>query len=168
MKRILVYILLVLFCFLLQTTVFQWLELADIVPNILIIATVSIGYMRGTNEGMLVGALCGLCVDLMYGQVIGFNALIHMSVGFLSGYANFFYESSDFAMPLVLIGIGDLMYGVLYYILSFLLRARLHFLHYLRRIIVPEIIYTVIISIILYKVIHSINEMLYKFERRED
>lgn len=168
MKRFFVYILLVLSCFLLQTTLFQWMELADIVPNILIILAVSIGYMRGQKEGMFIGVMCGLCVDLMYGNVIGYYALLYMSVGFVSGYANFFYEPGDFAMPLVLIGVGDLMYGILFYVLSFLLRARLHFFYYLRRIIVPEIIYTVILSIILYKVIHSINEMLLKFEHKED
>ena len=119
MKRFLLYILMVLFCFLLQTTLFQWLELANIIPNILIILVVSIGYMRGINEAMFVGIACGLCMDFMYGSYIGYYALLYLAVGFLSGYSNYFYEQDDYTMPLILIGVGDLVYGTLFYILSF-------------------------------------------------
>lgn len=168
MRRFLVYVLLVLLCFMLQTTVFQWLELAGIIPNILLIAVVSVGYMRGHNEAVLVGILCGLCMDLMDGDFIGFYALIYMSVGYLSGYANFFYAADDFTLPIILIGIGDLTYSIVFYSLSFLLRARLHVFYYVRRIMIPELIYTVIVAIIFYKVIHSVNQLLIKLETREE
>lgn len=168
MKRFIIYVLLAVICFLAQTTLFQWLELADIVPNILVILVVSIGYMRGQNEAVLTGILCGLCMDLMYGNVIGYYALIYMSVGFVSGYSNFFYAADDFTIPLILIGIGDFLYSVIFYALSFLLRARLHVFYYFRRIMIPELIYTVIVAIILYKIIYSINNLILKLEGRED
>lgn len=168
MKRFIVYILLVLICFLCQTTIFQWLALADIVPNVLVILVVSIGYMRGQNEAMLTGILCGLCMDFMYGNVIGYYALIYMTVGFVSGWSNFFYEKKDFTLPIILIGLGDFMYSVIFYVLSFLLRARLNLFYYFRRIMIPELIYTVIVAIIFYKIIHSINNLMLKLEGRED
>lgn len=168
MKRFFVYILLVFICFMLQTTLFQWLELADIVPNILVILVVSIGYMRGHNEAMVTGILCGLCMDLMYGNVIGFYAFIYLSVGFVSAYTHYFYVADDFTIPLILIGMGDLLYSVIFYALSFLLRARLNVFYYFRRIMIPELIYTVIVAIILYKLIHSSNQFMLKFESREE
>lgn len=168
MKRFIIYVLLVLFCFLLQTTLFQWLELAGIVPNVLVILVVSIGYIRGQKEAILIGILCGLCMDLMYGSIIGYYALLYMSVGFASGYSNFFYAADDFTLPLILIGIGDFLYSVMLYALSFLLRARLNVFYYFRRIMVPELIYTVIVAIILYKLIHSINNLMLKSKGRED
>ncbi len=167
MKRFLFYILMVLFCFMLQTTIFQWLELADIIPNILIILVVSIGYMRGIKEAIFLGIVCGLCMDFMYGNYIGFYALLYLAVGFLSGHSNYFYEQDDYTMPLILIGVGDLVYGTIFYILSFLLRARLNFFYYLRRIMVPEAIYTVIVGIILYKLIHVVNTWIIKLESKE-
>lgn len=167
MKRSFLYILMGVICFLLQTTLFQWLELADIVPNVLIILVVSVGYMRGINEAMFTGAVCGLYMDLMYGNYIGYYALLYLAVGFLSGYSNYFYEQDDYTMPLILIGVGDLVYGTLFYILSFLLRARLNIFFYLRRIMVPEAIYTVIVGIILYKLIHTVNVWFIKLENRE-
>lgn len=168
MKRYILYIIMVLFCFLLQTTFFQWLELAGIVPNILVLLVVSIGYMRGTNEAMFTGVLCGLCMDLMYGNYIGFYALLYLTIGFISGYSNYFYEPDDYTVPLILIGAGDLVYGFLFYILSFLLRARLNFFYYLRRIMVPEAVYTVVAAIILFKIIHAIEKWMVKKESKED
>ena len=168
MQNLFLYILLVLFCFLLQTTLFQWLELAGIIPNILIILVVSIGYIRGINESMIVGILCGLCMDLMYGNFIGYYALLYLTVGFLSGYSNYFYEKDDYTLPLILIGVGDLVYGTLFYILSYLLRARLHVFYYLRRIMIPEAIYTVVVAIILYKLIHLLNGYMVKLESKEE
>lgn len=168
MKRFFVYIFLVLFCFLLQTTLFQWLELAGIVPNILILLVVSIGYMRGSNEAMFTGILCGLCMDLMYGNYIGYYAFLFLTIGFLSGYSNYFYEPEDYTVPLILIGIGDLAYGFLFYILSFLLRARLDLFYYFRRIMIPEAIYTVVVAIILFKFFHGLEKWMFKLENKED
>ena len=107
-------------------------------------------------------------MDLMYGSFIGYYALLYLAVGFLSGYSNYFYEKDDYTMPLILIGVGDLVYGTLFYILSFLLRARLNIFYYLRRIIIPEAIYTVVVGIILYKLIHSLNLYMVKLESKEE
>lgn len=45
-------------------TVFQTLSIASIVPNLLLILTVSFGFMRGKKEGMFVGFFCGLLIDI--------------------------------------------------------------------------------------------------------
>ena len=39
-------VILVLTCFLLQSTVFKYLEIASIVPNVLLILTISFGFMQ--------------------------------------------------------------------------------------------------------------------------
>ena len=51
-------ILLIFFCFLLQSTLFQNIfAAAEIAPNFMVILTVSFGLMRGKREGMFVGFL---------------------------------------------------------------------------------------------------------------
>ena len=54
-KRILICAVLITVCFLLETTVFQKLAFASIIPNLLIIVTSSFGFMRGQKEGMIIG-----------------------------------------------------------------------------------------------------------------
>ena len=62
-KRILICAVLITVCFLLETTVFQKLAFASIIPNLLIIVTSSFGFMRGQKEGMIIGFFCGLLKD---------------------------------------------------------------------------------------------------------
>lgn len=54
-KRILICAVLITVCFLLETTVFQKLAFASIIPNLLIIVTSSFGFMRGQKKGLIIG-----------------------------------------------------------------------------------------------------------------
>ena len=51
MKRKIVIALMILLCFLLQSTVFQALAIGSISPNLMIILTASFGFMGGRKEG---------------------------------------------------------------------------------------------------------------------
>ena len=67
-------ILLIFFCFLLQSTLFQNIfAAAEIAPNFMVILTVSFGLMRGKREGMFVGFLGGILSDLFFGSALGFT-----------------------------------------------------------------------------------------------
>lgn len=147
-------------CFILQTTVFQLLQIADIMPNLLLIITVTNGYMHGRTNGLLTGFLCGIIIDMALYDVIGVCALIYMAIGFLTGYANRIYYGDDFTIPMVLIGAGDLCYNFFYYICMFLLRGRMHLPYYFMRIMIPEMVYTVVVGILLYKFMHWLNDLL--------
>ena len=57
MKRKIVTFVIILICFLLESTVFQNTKLFTVTPNLLIIVTSSFGFMRGKKEGMMVGWL---------------------------------------------------------------------------------------------------------------
>ncbi len=167
MKRIFVLVFTILACFLLQTTFFQVLALADVVPNLLLIVTVAFGYMRGRKEGLFIGLFCGLLVDFMYGDIIGLVALIYMVIGYVNGIFHLLFYRDVLTIPIILIGISDLIYSFLYYLLEFLLRSRLSFLFYLRRIMLPELVYTVLFAVILYKLLHNMNGWLEHMESKE-
>lgn len=76
--------IIILIGFLLQTSVFRSFELANVVPNMLLIVTVSYAYLRGRTSGLLIGFVCGLLLDMYCGSVMGLYAFIFMSIGFLS------------------------------------------------------------------------------------
>lgn len=163
MKRLIVYLIEIIICFLIQSSMFHYIALADVMPNMLLILVVSTAYMRGRTPGMLLGLFSGLLVDLMYGSyIIGLYALLYLVIGYITGFTNKFYSNDDYTLPIIIIGISDFIYGFFYYIFEFLLRGRLNFLYYLRRLILPEMIYTVAVSIFLYKLLHMINNRLNK------
>lgn len=166
MKRFLIVTLEIIILFLLQTTVFQWHFLAGVSPNLLLILTVSTGFMRGRKEGLLVGFFSGLLIDCLYGNIIGVSALIYLLIGYVNGYANKIFVKEDFTIPLFLVGLSELFYFFLYYVLTFLLQGKLKMGHYFFYIGLPRIIYTVVISIFLYRLLNAVNFFL--FEKKDE
>lgn len=156
---------LILICFLLESTVFCHFAIAGIVPKLTIILTSSFGFMRGEEEGMLIGFFSGLLWDVFFGDVIGFYALIFTYIGYVNGKFSRVFYPEDIKLPIALIIVSDLSYGVLCYILLFLLRGRFDFLYYFRGVILPEALYTIVITVVLYPVILKINELLEKREK---
>lgn len=64
MKRYISMFLMIIICFVLQTTVFTKLKLTNIMPNLLVILTASSGYMYGKKLGLYTGFCCGAFIDL--------------------------------------------------------------------------------------------------------
>lgn len=151
----------IVICFLLQCTLFKALSLASISPNLLIVITSSFGFMRGKKEGMWIGLSCGLLIDIMYGSgILGFYGIIYMYIGYLNGFFHKIFFQDDVKLPMMLITGSTLAYGIVVYVMMFLLRNRLNFIYYLGKIIIPETIYTLFITIILYRIILKINRWL--------
>lgn len=168
MKRNIAMILVILFSFILQTTVFQTLSFGGISPNLLIIVTASYGFMFGKKYGMVVGFICGLLMDIFYGSVLGFYALIYLYIGAGNGIFNNIFYQDDIKLPLALISASDLIYSFVCYVLLFLLRGRFQFLFYLKDIILPEIVYTIFVTVFLYPCILLLNKTLEDTEKRGD
>ncbi|MBO5460641.1 MAG: rod shape-determining protein MreD, partial [Ruminococcus sp.] len=141
-KRAAITILVVVACYLLQCTVFSKLELASIKPNLMIIAAASYGFMKGPKQGMLIGFFSGLLIDIQFGEIIGFYALIYMIIGYVNGLFQQMYFDEDIKLPLILISVSEFVYGLLIYFLLFLMQGEFQFLYYLSHIIIPELIYT--------------------------
>lgn len=160
MKRKVTMAFLVLVCIILQSTVCQMISIASIKPNLMIILTVSFGLMRGRKTGLLTGFCCGILADLFFENILGLNTLIYMWVGYASGYFYRIFYDDDIKTPLFLISVSDLAYGIIQYVFRFFLRGRIHFFFYLGRIILPEVLYTLILTIFCYRLLYAINRRL--------
>lgn len=157
MKRRIVIALIIIICFLLQSTVFQALTLGMISPNLLIIVTSSFGFMKGKKEGLCVGFFCGLLEDIFYGRLLGMHAMMYMCIGYVNGCFNHIFYGDDIKLPIFLISASELSYGLGTYLIMFLMRSRFDFPYYLTRIILPELLYTLVMTLVLYRIIYYIN-----------
>lgn len=153
-------------CFVLQCSVFTSLSFAGIIPNLMIILTSSFGFMRGEKEGLVIGFFCGLVSDIFFGEFLGFYALVLMYIGFLNGKFSRIFYPEDIKLPLALIVVSDFSYGILCYILLFLLRGKFNFPYYFAKIILPEALYTIVVTMFLYPVILKVNQKLEAREKR--
>lgn len=168
MKRFIITAGVVLLCFLMQTTVFQHIALAGMVPNLILIVVVAYGYMRGRAEGMYVGFASGLLVDLLYSDLIGMNAILYVLVGYVAGICNEIYYRDEVSVPIILIAISDFLFNFGYYVFQFLLRGRLDIIYYIWKTILPEMVYTVLIAVFLYQLLHAMNFYLEEQEDKEE
>lgn len=166
MRRKIVVSIIIAVCYLLQSTLFQSLAFASISPNLLIIVVSAFGFMRGKKEGMLIGFFCGLLLDIFGGRIVGMYALLYMYIGYLNGRFRKMFYPEDIKLPMLLIAGSDIACNLLIYFFLFLFRNRFDIRFYLLHIMVPELVYTMVITIFLYAVILNINQRLEVIEKR--
>ena len=87
-------------------------------------------------------------------------------IGYANGFFQKLYYDENIKLPLLLIGGSELVYGILVYFFQFMLQSDFHFLYYLGHVIIPEMLYTVIITLIVYQLILRINRKLVEEEKR--
>ena len=160
LKRFVITVVIMLACYLLQCTLFPSLELASVKPNLLLIVTAAYGFMRGPKTGMWIGFFSGLLIDIQFGTVLGLYALIYLMIGYVNGLFSETYFDEDIKLPLLLIAGSEFVYGLLIYFLMFMLRGEFDFVYYLMHVIIPELIYTVGVTLILYQLILWINQKI--------
>lgn len=169
MKRKIVLVFLVFISFIMQSTLFQAFARGSVVPNVLILVTSCFGFMRGKREGMFVGFLCGILSDIFFGGgVLGVYALVYLFIGYMNGFFHRVFYPEDIKLPILFVFISDLSYGLISYILLFLFRARFNFPVYMKSIILPEMVYTILVTLVLYRIILGINNLLEKDEKKKE
>ena len=86
--------------------------------------------------------------------------MIYMYIGYANGKFNRIFFPEDIKLPMALILVSA------YYVILFLMRKRFHFTYYFVHIILPEMVYTIFITLLLYPISLWINKKLEDMERR--
>ena len=166
MKRKICELLLIIVFYVLQCTAGRVLAIGGISPNFLIIIPVLFGFLNGKTEGIYTGFECGIIYDLFSYSIIGLSSIAMMFIGYFAGCFYQKYEEKEFLMPIAMVGAGDFIYGFLSYVVNFLLHNKLDVLYYLKRFIMPEVVYTVIVTIAIYRIIVFLNRHFEGKERK--
>ena len=106
--------------------------------------------MRGQKSGILIGFFSGLLIDIFSGNLLGYYALLYMYIGYMNGSFKKMFYPEDIKLPIALILGSDLFLNIICYVLSFLLKGRFDILYYFVHIIIPEMIYTIVVTALLY------------------
>ena len=168
MKKILINLILIVIAFTIQNCVFPLIPFFSASPNLLLIPTFSFGFMGGQRAGMLYGVLAGILLDLFYSGPFGFYTLFYVYVGYVNGICTKYYYEEYITLPLVLSIFNELAYNMYIYVFRFLIRGRLNLFYYLRELVIPETIFTVVTTLFIYRLLLYINRRLTEFESRRD
>ena len=166
MKKILINLILIVIAFTIQNCVFPLIPFFSASPNLLLILTFSFGFMGGQRAGMLYGVLAGILLDLFYSGPFGFYTLFYVYVGYVNGICTKYYYEEYITLPLVLSIFNELAYNMYIYVFRFLIRGRLNLFYYLRELVIPETIFTVVTTLFIYRLLLYINRRLTEFESR--
>lgn len=166
MKRKIIIALLIVVLYVLQTTVFQYLVLANVTPNLLIMFVASAAYIKGRKDGMWIGFISGFIIDCSSSFPLGTFALFYCVVGYLCGFLHREYAANDIKLPLFVIGASDILLNILIYVFLFVFRGRFNFSYYMLHIVIPEVVYTLVLAIPLYLLISKVNQKLDQAEKK--
>lgn len=147
-----------------QSTVFDMIRIRGISPNFSIMIIVSFALLRGSKEGSIIGFFAGLLMDAVFGTSRGYLAIIGACIGYFCGKFNKDFYKENFVLPFMLTLISTVIHGFLVSF-PFLLRGKINYIYFIKNIIFPETIYTVILSLIVYQIIYVINEKIEQNEK---
>jgi len=168
MKRTAINLVLIIIAFTIQNCVFPLIPFLSASPNLLLILTFSFGFMKGQRAGMFYGVLAGILLDLFYSGPFGFYTLFYVYVGYVNGICTKYYYEEYITLPLVLSVLNELAYNLYVYVFRFLIRGRLDILYYLKELVIPETIFTVVTTLLIYRLLLYIGRRLAEFENRRD
>ncbi len=154
--------------FLLQTNLGRWIPFLTVAPNLLLIITFSIGFLRGKTEGMLTGLLCGLLLDSLDGGVFGHYTLILLYIGYLNGLLGRVFVNDMIFLPLILCAAAEFFYSLYSYLTGAFLFGHTNVGDYLRTIALPELIETLIFAVLLYGILMAVVRRLQESEKEKE
>lgn len=168
LKRILINAALLIGAFTIQNCIFPLLPFLSAAPNLLLLLTFSFGFIHGKEAGMFYGVFAGLMMDLFYSGPFGFYTLIFVYIGYINGICTKYYYEDYITLPLILCIVNELAYNLYIYILRFLIRGKLDFFYYFREIIIPEIIFTIVMTLLFYRLLLFADRRLKELGKRRD
>ncbi len=158
LKKILINIGLIitfLIIYFLQVNFFTWFKIAGVMPNLFVILILYIGLFTGRGMGAVYGIIFGILLDLFIGTKIGMTAIMLGAIGIIAELfdKNF---SKDSRMTIMIMAIGStIVYEVGMYLLNYImLGTNLEIIKFIE-ILLIEVIYNTIITIILYPLIQK-------------
>lgn len=149
----------------LSATLFQFLRIGSIAPNFMIMLIVSFSLLRGSKEGCIIGIVAGLLNDISFGLALGPTSAIYAIIGYICGKFNKNFYRENFIIPFLCTLFSSLAYS-LSCIFSFIMRGKLSFVFFFKSIVIPELIYTITLSLIVYQMAYLINEKIESNERK--
>ena len=158
--RILITALIIFLNFILQTTLFPLLAIRGIFPTTALIIVTSYALLRGSKEGAIIGGCCGLLMDIFFSRMIGFYTLLYLAIGLLFGRSQKTFYRENYILPVIFCTISTVLYQAVLYITGFVFRGEGNIFHLLFSVLGPELVYTAVVTILVYRILFAVNEWL--------
>lgn len=155
--RYIFYLIVSTLIFILQSTLCQYIAIAGIKPNFMLIFVVSIAFLRGNYDGLLTGIMMGLLQDCYFGQSIGSNLFLYAIIGYTVGCLTDKFNKDNIVAPVFFALLATLFYNLGFYLLNIVLKGNTSFSIYIVLNILPEVVYNVIFAFVIYFILYTLE-----------
>lgn len=166
MKKIgiglLTYVVFILLYFV-QTDFFSWFTIAGVSPNIFIIYILFLGLFTDNKFSIIMALLTGVTLDFVIGRTVGVTTIMFCLIAIVAGYFDKnFSKESKLTIMIMVIGM-TIIFESANYFLSILIMELPVEIEAFARILVLEVLYNAMLTIIFYGLILKLG---YKLERQ--
>lgn len=153
---ILLYTIIILINMLLQSSILSYWTIFGYAPNTALVCVIVISLIKGKYHGAFFGLAIGLLHDIIFGSVIGVNALVYFLIGYLCGMLQELLNVNNKIVPALLTAAATIMYNFLYYLFLFFLSRKTNLGDMFTYIISIEIVYNAVASVFVYMLFSKI------------
>ena len=158
MRRLLMWVAVVLSALVLQSTVFAQIKLGGTKPDLVYLVTIVLAFLEGPSSGAVAGFAGGMAEDFLLNQPKGITALTLTLLGYTIGMLRQFITTPSPIVPVALVG-GGTVGGVLFYgLVSFLLGQLDVGFAYLVRIALLSGLYNAVLTPLAFPIIRRVAE----------
>lgn len=146
-----------LITYFLQVNFFSWFTIAGIKPNLFIILVLFVSLFAGVKVGIGYGIFFGIFLDIVLGKSLGIYTIMFTLIAILGWYFDKNFSKDSRLTIMLMVMASTLIFELGSYILSALiLGTSVEVLHFIK-ILIVEIIYNAIITIIIYPAVQLIG-----------
>lgn len=148
-------ILIFLISYFLQVNFFSWFTINGVSPNLFVILILFLGLFAGKRVGVPMGILIGLLLDLFASKKIGISAIMLGTVGIIAGILDKNFSKDSRITTILMTILVTAIYEIGSYILNYIIISiNIEIIPFLK-ILIIEILYNVILTIILYPLLQK-------------
>ena len=151
------HLLIIFAAFILQTSIFPLMPFLKSTPNIILIIVFTYGLLYGESIGIITGIICGLLFDMYFDEVFGVYVLIYALIGYANGSLHSSFYGDSISLPMILSVVNSFVFNLYIYVIHFLTRGRFEIVYCLFQVIIPNVLFTLITTIIIYKFLYQHN-----------
>lgn len=158
LKKVCINLALLLICFIiyfLQSNFFNWFSIGGIKPNIFIIFILFIGLFGTRSMSVIYASSLGIILDLIFNQKVGVNLFGYVLIGVIGTIFNKnFSKDSRLTIMFMVFGATVIFETVVYFLNYILYSTNIEVISFIK-ILIVEVIYNIIITVIFYKPIQK-------------
>lgn len=148
-------ILTAILIYLLQSNFFSWFNIAGVMPNLFVIFILFIGLFGNRTMETIYGLVIGLLLDFVIGTTAGINSVGLGLIGFLATVFDKNFSKDSRITIMIMVVVATAIFEILSYILNYIfVSIDVEIFNFLK-ILVIEMIYNLIITIIIYPLIQT-------------